>query len=135
MDEDLPTREDYESVDRATEELRRRGWRIFGINAAVDAWSDFVTSVEEGYGMNLDEYTNDVHVRAWPEQARQFLTTRVARSMDDQLAPLDARFREATQPTVRPLSGNDGEWWKNRLPIRLVGELAADVEWLRLRDK
>jgi hypothetical protein len=86
-----PTAEDYASVDRAGEELQRRGWcRRYSVNEVVNGWASLVRSVETGYLMTIDEYTNGARGKL-------------------------------------PGAGTD-YWWETRLPRRLVGELAEDVE-------
>jgi hypothetical protein len=129
-----PTPEDYESVNRAGEELQRRGWRrAFSLNEVVDMWAYLVASVERGYTMTIDDYTNDLSIRRWAEEARPLLTPLVAGSMDERLAPLDERFREATVATTATLPGAGTDyWWCRRVPKVLVDELAEDVERMGL---
>jgi hypothetical protein len=128
------TKDDYDSIDRAEDELQRRGWRRFSLNGAVDDWGSFVRTVEESYDMCIDDYTNDLSVRRWAAEARPLLTGRIRVSLDQRLAPIDERFRTATfeAPRHLPGAGTDG-WWETRLPRRLVGELAEDVTALGLR--
>jgi len=57
------TKDDYDSIDRAVEALQRRGWRRFTLNEVVDGWASLVRSVERGFDMAVDEYTNDLSVR------------------------------------------------------------------------
>lgn len=131
---DVPTAEDYASIDRV-EEAVQAGWkRRFSLNEIIDMWSTFVTIVERGYTLTIDDYTNDLSIRRWPEQARKHLTTRAERWMDDRLRPLDEAFRAATQPISERLPGAGTDWWwETRLPNVLVDELREDVERLRLR--
>jgi hypothetical protein len=104
------------------------------LNEVIDAWDGFVSSVEDGYLMTIDEYTNDLSIRRWPEEARPLLTTAVVSWMDDGLASIDERFREATTETTAKLPGAGVEyWWERRLPKLLVGELAEDVGRMGLR--
>jgi hypothetical protein len=134
--DDAPTPEDYESVARAGDELLRRGWRnAFSVNEVVATWETVVEAIEAGYQMTIDDFTNDVSIRRWPEEARPMLTANVAKAMDDRLRPLDARFREATTDAAGQLPGAGAggiHWWERRLPLLLVGELAEDVERMKL---
>ncbi|HEY1741262.1 MAG TPA: hypothetical protein VGI86_21290 [Acidimicrobiia bacterium] len=125
MDADPLTDEDHASMVRATDELTGRGWRRFSLNEALDQWSSFVENIERGYELDYDSYLNDLSIRAWPEDARAFVTPRVASSMDGRLAPLDVRFREATNQV--PWRVWNDEWWGHRIPKLLVGELADDI--------
>jgi hypothetical protein len=124
--------DDYESMQRASDEMTRRGWRGYSLNAALSAWEHFVERVESGYTMTIDDYTNDLSIRQWPEEAREFLTPRVAASMDERLAIPDARFRKATTEASRRLACPGDGWWVRRIPKVLVGELAEDVSRMRL---
>jgi hypothetical protein len=124
--------DDYEAVQRASDELTRRGWRRYSLNDALGAWEHLVESVESGYTMTIDDYTNDLSIRQWPEEAREFLTPRVAAWMDERLAIPDARFRDATTEASRRLPTVGDGWWVRRIPKVLVGELADDVSRMRL---
>ena len=133
--DDPPAADDYASIDRAADELHRRGWRKrFSLNEVVSAWEWFVGAVERGYDMTIYEYTNDLSIRRWAEEARPLLTERVVQWMDQALAPLDDRFRAATLETDSKLPGaGRDQWWECRLPRVLVGELAEDVDRMGLR--
>lgn len=81
--------------------------------------------------MTVDDYTNDLAVRELLEMARPLLTSRVRDSLDERLAPLDARFRAATVAVARRMPGA-GDAWFYRLPRVLVGELAEDATRMSL---
>lgn len=134
MVDDVPTAEDYASIDRASVELVRRGWREkLSVHEVIDQWGDLVTIVEEGYGLSIDEFTNDVSLRRWAAEASPLLTPLVRDAMNARLTPLDDRFRAATFEVHRALPGAEtGYWWDQRLPVRLVGELAEDVRRMGL---
>jgi hypothetical protein len=121
-----PTPDDYASVLAASEAMERAGWRPATLNSQVDAWAELVSSVEVGYGMTIDDYTNDLAVREWLEQVRALVTVRIADSMAARLAPLDQRFREATVAPLRRMPGAGDGWWY-RLPRVLVDELRDDA--------
>jgi hypothetical protein len=131
---DVPIAEDYASIDRA-EEAVQAGWkRRFSLSEVIDMWFTFVTVVERGYRLTIDDYTNDLSIRRWPEQARKHLTTQAERWMDARLSPLDEAFRAATHPISERLPGAGTEWWwETRLPNLLVDELREDVERMGLR--
>lgn len=104
------------------------------MNEIVDRWSRLVRDVEQGYAQTIDDYTNDLSIRRWPEDARPLLTGEAVEWMDHRLEPLDARFSEATKEAARQLPGVGTEhWWECRIPKVLIGELAQDVANLGLR--
>jgi hypothetical protein len=123
---------DYESVLEAGRILHERGWKkVCTLNEQVDTWRHLVESVEDGYTLTIDDYTNDLYVRGWLDQARSLVTRPVALSLGDRLAALDERFMDATTVPRRHMPGAGPEWWY-RLPKVLLGELGEDVERLRL---
>ncbi len=124
--------EDYESLLDAGRILHERGWiKAYTLNEQVDAWQHMLESVEEGYALTIDDYTNDLYVRGWLDQVRSLVTRPVRLSLDDRLAALDARFMHATTAPRRHMPGAGSEWWY-RVPKVLVGDLREDVERLRL---
>jgi hypothetical protein len=126
--------EDYESVIYAGRTLHERGWiKAYTLNEQVDAWKHVVESVEDGYRLTIDDYTNDLAVRGWLDEARLLVTRRVSLSLDVRLTALDARFMDATTVSRRHLPGAGPEWWY-RVPKVLVGEMRDDVERLRLLE-
>ena len=127
-----PSEEDYLSVLAAMRVLTDQGWRECSLNEAIDQWATVVSIVEEGYTMTVDDYTNDLSIREWPELARPHLTARLCASMDERLLRLDARFRNATVEACRKLPGGGAWWWYQRLPKVLIGELAEDAARMRL---
>lgn len=135
VDNDDSTADDRLSIDRAAEELVRRGWsRRFSLNQVVNGWSSLVHLVETGYEMTIDDYTNDLRIRRWAAEVEPLLTPRVRRSFHLRLEPIDEQFRKATFEAVGRLPGaGTDHWWETRLPLHLVGELAEDVERMDLR--
>lgn len=123
--------EDYQSVLNAGRVLHQRGWQgAYTLNERVEAWQHLVESVEDGYTPTIDDYTNDLAVRTWLDSSRPLLTERVWESLDDRLAPLDKRFRQATREPPRRMPGAGTQWWY-RIPKVLVGELREDVDRMR----
>jgi hypothetical protein len=131
--DDVLTTADYISIERAADELMRRGWRTaFSPNETVRAWGSFVDAVERGYEMTIYDYTNDLSVRRFAEEARPLLTAVVAGAMDARLAPLDDRFRAATVEAGQLPGAGQRYWWETRLPKAPRGELAEDVTRMEL---
>jgi hypothetical protein len=127
--------EDYQSVIDAGRRLHDAGWpEAWTVNHQLDAWRQLVDQVEQGdYTMTVDDYTNDLAVREWLDLARPLLTESVRQRVDHELGPSDERFRQATFEPIRWLPGCSDRSWC-RLPIRLAGELAEDVERMHLRS-
>jgi hypothetical protein len=112
--------------------LEAAGWRKATLNERVADWESLVSEVEEGYGMTVDDYTNDLAVRQWLTLALPMLTPRLQTSLVDRLEPLDERFMRATVIPARHMPGA-GDAWHYRLPRVLNGELAEDAERMGLR--
>ena len=127
--------EDYASVDRAESTLREQGWTArLTLNGAFASWKQFIDDVAEGYDWAIDEYTNDLHVRDWLDQAWPLLSDRVRQSRASELAALDELWREATLEDDGALVGRffriderSGWWWRRR-PRLIVGEFAKTVD-------
>ena len=125
------TAEDYASIDRASRELRARGWRkAFTLNEMYEAWAALVAEVERGYDQMVDEYTNDLACRDWLLQAWPMLTDRVRDARAGELEILDARFKAATEDDggaaigrFRRIDDTDGWWWRRR-PTKIAGAFA-----------
>jgi hypothetical protein len=132
VSDDVPGEEDYASAYRAMAYLEAAGWRKATLNERVAAWEAFVSEVEQGYGMTVDDYTNDLAVREWLTLALPMLTPRLQSSLVKRLEPLDERFMRATVTLARRLPGA-GASWHYRLPRVLTGELAEDAERMGLR--
>jgi len=112
---------DHESVERAVGPGR-------SLNGLLRDWDQFVRQVETGYSDNRYEYFNDMSCRRGLAAAWPVLTEKVRNARQAELDALDARFMAATVPgpgsTGEANSG--GEWWEDRRPVLLVGELAED---------
>jgi hypothetical protein len=96
-------------------------------DATLHRWSHFVTQVERGYDDSIYEYTNDLSVRDRLEQLTQ------GAELERRVAEVDRRFETATEERARPLGvfkEASAPWWWRRVPRRLVGELAEDLESL-----
>jgi hypothetical protein len=122
-----PSAEDYDSVRTAVGAMTAAGWRETTLNEAVGRWEQLVASVEDGYSMTVDDYTNDLAVREWLERVLAMLTPGMQASLARRLAPLDDRFLLATVEPKHRMPGAGSEWWY-RLPKVLVAELAEDAE-------
>jgi hypothetical protein len=132
VEDGVPSKADYDSVYDAMAALEAKGWRKATLNERVADWEALVSAVEAGYGMTVDDYTNDLAVREWLILALPMLTPRLQSSLTERLEPLDERFRRATVIAARRMPGA-GHAWHYRLPRVLTGELAEDAERMGLR--
>jgi hypothetical protein len=99
------------------------------LGGLLRGWRDFVTQVERGYDDSIYEYTNDLSVRDRLEP----LIQDAASTARAELEAVDRRFEAATEESTRPLGAfKDATppWWWQRVPRRLVGELADDLDSL-----
>lgn len=119
-------REDYDSIDRALDTLRREGLgRAHSLNEVMDAWRDLVEEVEAGYSASVYEYSHDASCRHHLDRIWAILSPAVRTARQDELDALDARFRAATEPSTA-LAGREGWWWR-RVPILREGEFSEDI--------
>ena len=123
------TREEREELARLLAELAARTGREDSLDAMLGRWSAFVTTVERGYDDSIYEYTNDLSVRDRLEGVTAGAGPALRAKLVGALAEDDRRFEAATQQAARPLGESGGSWWR-RVPRRLVGELAEDLESL-----
>ena len=112
------TSEDYESVARAV-------GAGHSLNGLLQDWAQFVRNVETGYTDNCYEYANDMACRRRLAEAWPILTEKVRAARQAELDAADARFMAATVPGPDS-TAVESDWWKDRRPVLLVGELAED---------
>ena len=124
------TREEREELGRVLAELAARTGREDSLGALLGRWSAFVTTVERGYEDSIYEYTNDLSVRDRLESVAAGAGPALRAKLDGAIAEDDRRFDAATEEADRAL-GEFAEgapsWWR-RVPRRLVGELASDLD-------
>ena len=109
-----------------------------GLKGLVEDWEKTVRSVEEGYGLTLDDYLNDL-------DARQLIADVLLLASDDQRAEIAARLHRAdekmrnlTRSTSVSLWGEEvaaeegwtpeGNWWYFARPIKADPELLAEID-------
>jgi hypothetical protein len=124
---------DTEYMERVEEFLGSRGsMRFSSLGQLVEAWDRLVEQVEEGYDDNIYEYTNNLFVRDLIDQAiadpilKRFPQVRALR---ERVAPIDERFRAATQDGV-DMGSDDDPWWRRRVARRAGAEFADDIKSL-----
>jgi len=101
------------------------------ISYVMDKWSRFVTEVEDGYRLTIDDYTNDLTRRDFIQNVLNICPANV--DLKEWAAGWDERFVLATQtvnePLLPSLDDERPDWWWFRMPVR-PGERVQ--EWLRL---
>jgi hypothetical protein len=122
--------EEREQLARLLAELATRTGREDSLGAMLGRWRDFVTTVERGYDDSIYEYTNDLSVRDHLEGVAAGAGPALRAKLRRALAADDRRFEAATQEAGRALGAfaEDAPSWWRRVPRRLVGELAEDLE-------
>jgi len=117
-----------EAAGEDSESAERTVGRGRSLNGLLRAWDQFVRQVETGYSDNSYEYFNDMSCRRGLAAAWPLLTEKVRRARQAELDAVDARFMAATVPGPGSTGADndDGDWWEDRRPVLLVGELAED---------
>ncbi|WP_025227091.1 hypothetical protein [Fimbriimonas ginsengisoli] len=92
-----------------------------------------ISRIEAGYPFSSDDYNYQVAYREMVASAMTEADGEVAEEAQAILQPLDDRFFALTNP-VDDLPIGSGPW-EDRIPKRLIGELANDIsEMRRARD-
>lgn len=115
--------------------LHQRGWRkAFTVEEMVSGWAGMVTTVENGYGDDVYEFTNDLSCRNWLHEAWLLLDDLTLTRWNDRVRSLDDRFRAATvdddgyvMSQFHNGGGDPATWWWRRYPRALVGELGETL--------
>jgi hypothetical protein len=104
--------------------LRRRGAAPHvvagGSENLVAGWRHFVSQVEAGYPLGLDDYRNDLDIRSLIELAG------LAAQVEDE----DHRFRALLTRTDLAVWSSDtpDAWWVRGYPTNASGELLVDLK-------
>jgi hypothetical protein len=90
-----------------------------GSEGLLAGWRRFVTQVEQGYPLGLDDYRNDLDVR-------ELIS---ATGLDSRVTGEDERLRKALVPGLRPIWESDvsDAFWVLGYPRNASGELLADL--------
>lgn len=90
-----------------------------GKSGLAGAYRQFVEQVERGYSLGLEDYRNDLDIRA----ILRFI------GAEEELVDLDARLRAALDHTdVRVWeSGDSDPWWDFGYPRNVSGDLLDDL--------
>ena len=123
------TADEIRALRDALGSLGRDSDREITLDGLLNRWSLLVASVERGYDDTIYDYLNELAVREHLQMLLDCSSSSLRAKLDDLIGPWDRRFFEATTPTRRPLIARQtSEFWWNRVPTRLRGELKADLE-------
>lgn len=101
------------------------------LDSLLTEWDHFVCEVEQGYPLDVYEYTNDLSTRDLIDELLASISKSAQKKLVKYVRPVDERFKRATLPDegsrlsrfIRPWEG----WWWQRIPEKLVGTLASDL--------
>jgi hypothetical protein len=93
-------------------------WRA-GRQGLIDGWRRFVEEVERGYGLGLEDYRNDLDLRAIIARA----------GLEAEVRELDARFEAqlTTRDTVVWEAEPADAFWVRGYPRNAAGDLRDDL--------
>lgn len=90
-----------------------------GRGGLIKRWRDFVSEVERGYEFGLEDYRNDLDIRA------------IIRLIgaEGEVEDADERFQRLLEGTEKRVweSGEGDPWWDFGYPRRPRGDLLADL--------
>ena len=109
--------------------LKRDKYLEKDIKDMIQYWAEFLASVEKGYTLTIDDYTNDIYNRYLLEEEIVKLPKLIGDKARNIIEPMDEEFKKLTNPIKESLwSEKDAAWWWYRIPKKLIGELKKGVE-------
>lgn len=135
MSDDYPPNvpEHLALAEAKVDELRLRAkhapralWTLTGM---VAAWRALPEVIDRGYRLTIYDYTNDLSVRHLLDEVLGVIPEGSVRSwVELTIAEADAQYRKVTHEVPKPIHGHgDMPWWYRRVPNRIEGELAQDL--------
>lgn len=112
---------DEDEVQRIEAALRDEGWADHASLARqLRAWARLAAEVNT-YAATVDDYTNDLCSRDYLAAVAARASSGLCRAIDEQVAPTDESFRQATVEDTDGRLGQyyrigreDGWWWRRR---------------------
>lgn len=108
-----------------------------GLAGLIEQWEALAASVEEGYGLGLDDYLNELDVRQLLADALAVAPKEEATLLADQWQRADEQFLSLTQPTEACLWGPEvaeeegwsakNNFWYYRRPRRGDADFLAEI--------
>ena len=93
-------------------------------------WDCFVTRIEEGYRLTIDDYTNDLSIRDLLQEILEVIPNNT--ELKKWIGELDGRFIGGTKKVEFPLlplmNRPKVGWWWFRIPLHPGDELKKDLE-------
>lgn len=93
-------------------------------------WSRFVTNVEDGYQLTIDDYTNSLSVRDLIQEILDICPENT--SLKDWVSEWENRFIKVTklieEPLLPPFPNESLGWWWFRIPVNPGSEMK---KWLQ----
>ncbi|HNQ02334.1 MAG TPA: hypothetical protein PKN59_08585 [Syntrophales bacterium] len=109
-----------------------------GLRGLVEGWEEVVRAVEEGYGLGLDDYLNDMDGRQLLEEALAAAPAQEKKGILGRLRKADAKMRTLVRPAGRCLWGDETarqegwtaakNWWYYCRPIKAGEDLMAELD-------
>lgn len=109
-----------------------------GLRGLVESWEEVVRCVEEGYGLGLDDYLNDLDGRQLLEEALAVAPAREKKASAQRLRRADAKMRSLVRPAGKCLWGDETarqegwtakkNWWYFSMPLSAGEELLSEID-------
>lgn len=123
--------EDQERLQRALQKVSKAIHRQLDLEYWLSKWAVFVTEIETGYELYIEDYTNDLSVRDVLEEIMASLTEDGRHKLGVVIRPIDERFLASTRAVDRPLleslSDEPRPFWWYRIPKHLESDLEQDL--------
>ena len=128
--------------DPVGEFLRKRGCPEHvirgGLRGLAESWEEVVRSVEEGYGLGLDDYLNDMDGRQLLDETLAIAPAEVKKTCLKRIRQADSKMQKLVRPAGRCLWGDETarqegwtlkkNWWYFSRPIEAGEDLLAEIE-------
>ncbi|MEM0503965.1 MAG: hypothetical protein QXT58_04575 [Archaeoglobaceae archaeon] len=122
---------DQQWIEQFLTRLESRTGLKRSLDDLVQKWSDFVSEIETGYDLYIEDYENDLCVRDILQEVIEGLSPVGREALERLIESIDYRFLQATTPVERPLlppvdKETVGFWWY-RIPKNLGEDLLRDL--------
>ncbi|RCH65454.1 hypothetical protein DT019_27015 [Streptomyces sp. SDr-06] len=100
------------------------------MTAVLSLWRGTVKSIEAGFDLQwVYEWSNELHHRDRLHEMWPLLSEQERTRWHPVLNRWDERFRAATAPKQNPGASvrQDGRWWHDRYPLRVIGEPGQEL--------
>jgi hypothetical protein len=115
-----------EAIKRELARISARAKYEITLQSLVNGWMSFVIRVEDGYGLTIYDYENDLSKRSIIEEIMNNIPS-LREQLEREVQPFDLRFKNATTESDQVSDGGGNLSWVRRIPKKLEGELADDL--------